>query len=395
MSGSRDPRRGGLGGLLGGILQGVLKNRQQRQQPQPPRRSSGGVLGDILGGGSSNQRQRNEPSGGGGILGDILGGGQQQPQRQPTQRQGGGGLLGGILGGVLGNRNRQGGGGQAPRRGGGLSIKMLLVIGVIAFGAWQFWQTRSVNDTTGETQFVALTAEQEISLGLSSAPQMAAQHGGLYQDQRVQDLVDRIGWRLVKNSAAGSSAYADSFEFSALADTKTVNAFALPGGQTFITMALLQQLQTEDEVAGVIAHEIAHVVHRHGAERIAKDSLLKKVAIGGAIATVDFKNPSTYKRAAMPFLVTKVIGMKFGRDDEHESDMLGIEFMVDAGYDPEALLRVMDVLEKTTGGRTPEFMSTHPSPKNRREKIIQKIKEVREGKRITKAPGSGATVEWR
>ncbi|PJF20409.1 MAG: peptidase M48 Ste24p, partial [Phototrophicales bacterium] len=122
------------------------------------------------------------------------------------------------------------------------------------------------NPVTGENQRVSLSVEQEIALGYQSVPQMLEQYGGLYQDSEVQNAIDRIGNRLVNNSIANSTPW--DFEFYVL-DSDVINAFALPGGPVFITTGLLFELETEDEVAGVIAHEIVHILARHSAQRIA------------------------------------------------------------------------------------------------------------------------------
>src|SRR5690606_13141192 len=127
-----------------------------------------------------------------------------------------------------------------------------------------------VNPVTGEKQRVSLTPEEEVALGLQSAPVMTEQFGGLYRNSEAQQALKRIGQKLVQNSDASRSPY--RFDFHILADAQTVNAFALPGGQIFITLALLQRLKTEDEVAGVLAHEIGHVVGRHSAEQMATRS---------------------------------------------------------------------------------------------------------------------------
>ncbi|MGH8526203.1 MAG: M48 family metalloprotease, partial [Gammaproteobacteria bacterium] len=124
---------------------------------------------------------------------------------------------------------------------------------------------------TGESQRVGLTQDQEIAMGLQAAPEMAAQFGGMYTDERVQQRVKALGKKIVAQSIAAQSGY--PFDFHVLADDKTVNAFALPGGQIFITVALFSRLKTEDQLAGVLGHELGHVIGRHSAEHIAKQEL--------------------------------------------------------------------------------------------------------------------------
>jgi predicted Zn-dependent protease len=245
---------------------------------------------------------------------------------------------------------------------------------VIAVAGYFLGTREEFNPITQENQRLSLTIEEEIALGLQSAPQMAAQFGGLDSDEALQARIDEIGQRLVESSEAGQTEY--PFDFHILADRETVNAFALPGGQIFITRALLDLLQTEGEVAGVLGHEIGHVVGRHSAEQIAKAQLIQGLAGAAGVGLYDPENPQSASAAQMAQIVGAMVTMKYGRDDELQSDRLGVRFLVDAGYDPRALMRVMEVLGTASGGaRQPEFMSTHPDPGNRIQRIEEAIQE--------------------
>jgi predicted Zn-dependent protease len=163
-----------------------------------------------------------------------------------------------------------------------------------------------------------------------------------------------------------------SFGFRLLSDGQTVNAFALLGGQIFTTYGLYKRLQTEGQLAGVLGH----VVARHGAEHIAKQELTEGLTDAVVLSTYDPSNPTSQQAAMVAMLAGQLINMKFGRDDELESDQLGVRFMSEAGYDPRALIGVMEILEEASGGaRQPEFFSTHPNPDNRVERIQQAIQE--------------------
>lgn len=252
-------------------------------------------------------------------------------------------------------------------------FKFMLMIGLAmaAFQAFKYFTNTQVNPVTGESQKVQWTMEEEVQLGLQSAPSMAQQHGGLHADQRGQDMVDRVGQKLVKNTIAAKSGY--PFDFHLLADERTVNAFALPGGQCFITAALFSQLQNEDQLAGVLGHEIGHVLERHGAERMAKSGFIQ-----GLIQSVMIGSGGDMNVAQIANVVGNTINMKYGREQELESDKWGIQMMIDAGYDPEELIGVMDILERSSGGgNTPEWQSSHPSPENRREQIRDIVKEYK------------------
>ncbi|MEM8963292.1 MAG: M48 family metalloprotease [Acidobacteriota bacterium] len=259
------------------------------------------------------------------------------------------------------------------RRGGG-KARFLIAI-VMALGAVFAYYTQTTvveNPITGEKQRVSLDPEQEIALGLKAAPQMAAQHGGLHPDQAAQAIVDRVGSRIVQRSDARETGY--PFDFHLLADQRTVNAFALPGGQIFITAALAARFETEAELAGVLGHEIGHVVARHSSERLARSQLIQGLSSAAIIAASD---PETGQGGQMAALIGNMVNMKYGRDQELESDRLGVRFMADAGYDPRAMMTVMKILGSASAGqRQPEFMSTHPNPENRIGEIERAIREV-------------------
>ncbi len=246
-----------------------------------------------------------------------------------------------------------------------MNYKARILIGIVIalVAVVSYFMKGDENPVTGEKQRVSLTVDEEIRLGIQSAPEMIREFGGEYRDSKLQAYVDRVGNKLVQSTEAGSSPY--KFEFHLLADANTVNAFALPGGQIFITYALLSRLKNEDQLAGVLGHEIGHVINRHSAEHIAKQELTQGLIQATDIASGD---PGMISR-----FIGNMVNMKYGREDELESDDYGVKYMVEAGYKPEAMIDVMKILKEASGGgNQPEFMSTHPSPDNR----IEKLKEV-------------------
>jgi len=263
---------------------------------------------------------------------------------------------------------------QSARRGGGCNLSMgriLIGLAIAAVSLISYFATQSENPVTGEVQHVDITTDQEIAMGLQAAPEMAEEFGGLDRSQADQAVVDQVGQSIVSASPAGQTPY--QFDFHLLADPQTVNAFALPGGQVFITRALYDRLTDEGELAGVLGHEIAHVVARHSAEQIAKARLTEGLTGAAVIASYDPNDPSTARTAQMAMVIGQLVNMKFGREDELESDFLGVCFMQDTGYDPTQMIRVMEVLQEASpGGGPPEFLSTHPDPGNR----IQRIEEA-------------------
>ncbi len=244
---------------------------------------------------------------------------------------------------------------------GSWKIRIFIGLAIVAFAFIQRCNNKEENPYTGRVQNINMSADQEIAIGLQSAPEMAQQHGGLYPDERMQALVDAVGKKLVNNSIARETPY--QYDFHLLADDRTINAFALPGGQCFITYALFKQLN-ESQLAGVLGHEIGHVIGRHSAERIADSSFWQTLTMG---ATVGADMGGVVQGIGQNTLLTN------GRGDELESDELGVLLMIQSGYDPYQMIEVMKILKAAAGpNRAPEFQSTHPDPENR----IQKIKEA-------------------
>ncbi|HZN24199.1 MAG TPA: M48 family metallopeptidase [Burkholderiales bacterium] len=248
------------------------------------------------------------------------------------------------------------------------SARWLIALVIAAFGFISYCSTTAENPITGEKQHIRMTPEQEVSLGRQLAPQMAAQMGGLSKSPAAE-RVRRIGQRVVERSSAVKTPY--KYDFYVLADQRTVNAFALPGGQIFITEALLGLLNSEDEVAAVLGHEVGHVLARHSAEQLAKQQLTQQI-IGAVVI-----GSGSYDAAQLANLAGSLIHMKHGRNDELEADSLGLRLTREAGYDPRAMIAVMQVLEKASGGaRQPEFASTHPSPANRIQRIREQLEKM-------------------
>ncbi len=249
---------------------------------------------------------------------------------------------------------------------GNLKLRLIIGAAIILFSYVKYCSRTDTNEFTGKKQHISLSTEEEIAIGLQSAPQMAQEYGGLHPDQEAQALVDKVGNKLVNSSVARETPY--QYDFHLLRDPKTVNAFALPGGQVFITMGLFKRLENEDQLAGVLGHEIGHVVGRHSAERIAKQDLTRGI-ITGVMAGSDVGG------GRMAAMVGQFINMKYGRNDELESDQLGVKYMIDAGYNPYEFIEVMRILDEASGGQSvPEFQSTHPSGPHRVQEIEAAIK---------------------
>lgn len=254
--------------------------------------------------------------------------------------------------------------------------RMMIAIVMAAIALIGYYAKQEYNPITGERQHVGVTPEQEIALGLQAAPEMAQRYGGPSSDTQAQALVDKVGRRIVGSTKTKETPY--KFEFHLLDADNVINAFALPGGQVFITSGLLNKLQTEGQLAGVLGHEIGHVVARHGAEHIAKTQLTQGLTGAAVIATYDPNNPNSRYSAAVAALIGQLVSLRFSREDELEADKLGVRFVGESGYDPHAMIGVMEILGAATKdqGRQPEFFSTHPNPDHRIEKIQAAIEEI-------------------
>jgi predicted Zn-dependent protease len=257
------------------------------------------------------------------------------------------------------------------------SRRLGIALVIAAIGIAYYYCNQQVNPVTGEKQHVAMTPDQEVALGLQAAPQMAEQFGGLHPDPAVQNAVEAIGESIVARSAARGSGY--QYDFHVLRDPETVNAFALPGGQVFITAALLGRLRDEAELAGVLGHEIGHVVGRHSAEQLAKAQLTQAL-VGAAGVAASSEDSDGRQAAAVAAVVGQLVSMRFGRKDELEADRFGVRFMGETGYDPHALVEVMQILAEASGGSSrPDFLSTHPDPGNRAAEIEAEIARLYPG----------------
>ena len=254
-----------------------------------------------------------------------------------------------------------------------LNLRFIIGLIVAAVSLFGYFFNTSKNEVTGETQHVNMSTDQEIALGLQAAPQMAAEYGGESPDARATAAVQAVGQKIIASTKAGQTPY--RFQFHLLADDQTINAFALPGGQVFITKGILNKLTTEGELAGVLAHEIGHVVARHSAEQVAKSNLTQGLAGAATIASYDPNNPgSSIAKGAIAAAIAKVVSLRFSRNDELEADKLAVDFTPKAGYDPRSMIKVMEMLKAQEGrSSTPEFMSTHPDPGNRIGELQKEI----------------------
>ena len=250
--------------------------------------------------------------------------------------------------------------------------QVLIAIVIALIGGAYYYCNQQVNPVTGEKQHVTLSPAQEVAMGLAAAPEMEQQFGGELPDSAVQEAVGRIGQKVVAASDAARSEY--RYQFHVLRDPETVNAFALPGGQVYVTAGLVKRLNNEAQLAGVLAHEVGHVVGRHSAEHLAKAQFTQILVGAAGVAASDDQSNSGQRAAAIAAMVGSLVNMRFSRKDENEADAFGVKYMSQASYDPREMIALMKILKEASGpGKQPEFLSTHPDPGNREEAIAAEI----------------------
>lgn len=222
----------------------------------------------------------------------------------------------------------------------------------------------TTNQTTGRKQLTSLSRDEEVQIGMTEGPKMTQEFGGEVQDARLRSYIVEVGNSLKTHTEVDGPTRTWTFT---LLDSDVINAFALPGERVFMSRGLADKLTSEAQLAGVLGHEIGHVMARHTSERLAQSQY---VGIGaqilGAIGAATTKNATAAQ--AIPQLVGaggQVIVLKFSREQESEADALGMRYMTKAGYNPRGQLQVMEVLKREAGSGTSEWLSTHPAPQTR------------------------------
>lgn len=220
----------------------------------------------------------------------------------------------------------------------------------------------SINAATGRLQLTTISDADEIALGTETDEEVV-EALGLYDDEALAAMVSRVGAKL----AAGSERAQLPWTFRVL-DEPAVNAFALPGGFVYATRGLLVHLQSEDELAAVLGHEIGHVTARHGVVQLRKSRVA--AASVGVFRIVD---PNLRHVGGIAAGTAGLALLKHSRDDEYEADSLGLRYAARAEYDRAATVAVFDVLvgvsKAESSARVPTWMSTHPDPELRRARV--------------------------
>ncbi len=219
----------------------------------------------------------------------------------------------------------------------------------------------AVNPVTGKKQLMLLSEDQEKALGLQSDPEILASMG-VYEDPVLQQFINEKGNQMASISHRPNLGY----QFK-IVDSPVVNAFAVPGGFVYFTRGIMAHFNNEAEFAGVLGHEIGHVTARHSAQQYTNQILVQGGLVLGMVLSEDFRQFADVAQVGSTLLL-----LKFGRDHESQSDRLGVEYASKIGYDAREMagfFRTINRLSDSGGGRIPTFLSTHPDPLDRFQKV--------------------------
>lgn len=225
---------------------------------------------------------------------------------------------------------------------------------------------------TGRKQLLIISEEEEAQMG------KIAYEEGLAK-ARLSNNADEIA--LVRRVADRIAAAADQpdyeWEVRLIEDDKTANAYALPGGKVAVYSGILPITRTEDGLAVVLGHEVAHAVLRHGGERVSQGVLVQLGAAAMAAGMQD-RDPKMVNGWLNAYGVATGVGimLPFGRDQESEADHVGLILMTKAGYEPKEAIAFWERMETAGGNGPPEFLSTHPSHETRIANIRKWLPEM-------------------
>lgn len=246
-----------------------------------------------------------------------------------------------------------------------MKITLWIIAGLLLGGC-------ATTPVTNRTQFMMVSSDQEMALGATES-QKVLQTSKLSQDKALQERVKRIGQRIA--AVSGENSYA--WEYNVI-DDATPNAFCLPGGKVFFYTGILKITENDDQIATVMAHEVAHALARHGAERL---SMQMASDIGAQVLATALNIPVQYQGLySQAYGITSQVGLilPFSRKFEYEADQIGIYLMWKAGYNPNQALRFWENMARISAGsqKPPAFLSTHPADEARVRAIREYIAQL-------------------
>ncbi|HEX2835658.1 MAG TPA: M48 family metalloprotease [Thermoanaerobaculia bacterium] len=229
----------------------------------------------------------------------------------------------------------------------------------------------ATNPATGRSEFNIVSEQQELAMGKEAHEQVLAEYGVYDEKPELNAMVDRIGHEIAASSPRPNLPWTFT-----LLDTPMVNAMALPGGYIYVTRGILERMNSEDELAGVIGHEVAHVAARHSAQSISR-ATLAQVGLAAAMVAAGYENTERYG-----WLAAVGVGLlftKYSRSQETQADVLGTDYMSGAGWNPYGSANMLQGLQRLQGGRTAgieRYFMDHPDPAKRVEDVKREIAKL-------------------
>jgi metalloendopeptidase OMA1, mitochondrial len=250
------------------------------------------------------------------------------------------------------------------------SITIFPLVIAALFAAFQYFKAEKVtNPETGRTVRVAMSSEQEQALGVQSYREVLSQ-SDLVTSGREFETVRRVAQRLAY--AVGEAGRDFDWQVS-LIRSPQANAFCLPGGKIAVYTGILPVAETEEGLAAVMGHEMAHAIARHGSQRLLRTSLAQTIMAGAQFSFSDMDwNQRRMILGALGAGAQYGVLLPFSRQHETEADEMGLLYMARAGYDPSAAIAFWERMQEMGGQQQPEFASTHPSHESR----IQHLRQI-------------------
>jgi predicted Zn-dependent protease len=247
-----------------------------------------------------------------------------------------------------------------------VAVGAVLAIAAVAAGAC------ATNPATGQRQFSLMSEAQEIQIGQQQDVQVRREMG-VYEDRALQQYVSDVGVRLAQQSERPGLLW----HFT-IVDVPAVNAFALPGGYVYITRGILPFLDDEAQLACVLGHEIGHVTARHAAQQYSNSAGAELGILLGSIFVPEARPFGQLAETGVGTLL-----LKYSRDDELQADQLGVRYASHAGWEPDAMRRMLTTLGRIDDASddkgVPNWLSTHPSPENRIERVQAAVQQAEIG----------------
>ncbi|HTM41652.1 MAG TPA: M48 family metallopeptidase [Terriglobales bacterium] len=214
--------------------------------------------------------------------------------------------------------------------------------------------------------FNQFSPEQEVELGKENAQQVKQEMPILPNSNPISQYVRQLGEELAAKAPGQKWPYTFN-----VVEVKELNAFALPGGPVFVNIGTIRAAGNRGELAGVLAHEISHIVLRHGTSQASRQ-VLAQIPLAVAGVALPQGTIGQLARLGISFGAQSVF-LKYSRDAESEADKLGAQIMYDAGYNPYDMVEFFSQLEKEGGSGAPQFLSDHPNPGNRAQNVSEVV----------------------